>query len=160
SGKVDILKRIRPPPPESKFSLVADDVQVRTLGDTALVTSVKTVTWSGSGRPYSDKYRASNTYARKNGRWLLIARQQAHEWPPYVAKDVALNLKVDDAFTRGDKKATIVLIEISDYQCPYCRRFAAETLKQIEQNYVDTGRIAFVYRDYPLETMHPFAFKA
>src|ERR1700685_3540519 len=160
SGKKDILKGIRPPASGASVSIVAKDIQVRLLGDTGIVSSLKTRKWDSNHHPQSDEYRESNTYARKDGRWQLIASERAHAAPPYVAKDVLLNLKIDAEQLRGNKAATVVIVEFSDYQCPFCREFASRTMKQIEQSYIDGGRVGLVSRDYPLESMHPFAFKA
>lgn len=55
----------------------------------------------------------------------------------------------DDAFL-GDANAPVVMVEFSDYQCPYCNRFRLETLPLLKENYIDTGKLKFVYRDLPL----------
>lgn len=55
----------------------------------------------------------------------------------------------DDAFL-GDADAPVTLVEFSDFQCPYCRSFYNETFSQIKEQYVDTGKVKFVYRDFPL----------
>jgi len=64
----------------------------------------------------------------------------------------------DDAFL-GDKDAPITVVEFSDFQCPYCRNFFNETLPLIKKEYIDTGKVKFVYRDYPLSS-HKGAFPA
>ncbi|MBS3103924.1 DsbA family protein, partial [Candidatus Woesearchaeota archaeon] len=46
------------------------------------------------------------------------------------------------------------------FQCPYCSRFYSETLPSIQQNYISTGKIRFVYRDFPLSSIHPQATPA
>ncbi len=54
----------------------------------------------------------------------------------------------------GSDGAAIAIVEFTDYQCPYCRQHATETFPQIEQNYVNTGRVKYYLRDFPLE-FHP-----
>ncbi|MFV1997389.1 MAG: DsbA family protein [Acidiferrobacterales bacterium] len=49
----------------------------------------------------------------------------------------------------GNSKATIALIEFSDYFCPYCARFHNTTFDLIKQNYIDKGKLLYVYRDFP-----------
>lgn len=49
---------------------------------------------------------------------------------------------------KGNPNATVVVIEFSDYECPYCKNFHDTTLPQIMQNYGD--KIKFVYREYPV----------
>ncbi len=66
---------------------------------------------------------------------------------------------VDDDAVMGDEDAPVTIVEFSDYQCPYCSRFFGETLPLIKENYIDTGKVKFVYRDFPLEG-HPEALPA
>lgn len=64
----------------------------------------------------------------------------------------------DDAFL-GKKDAPVTIIEFSDFQCPFCRKFAEDTLPQLKKEYVDTGKARLVYRDFPL-SFHPAAIPA
>lgn len=59
--------------------------------------------------------------------------------------------------SRGPENSAVTLIEFSDFECPFCGRFFP-TLKRIEEQYGD--RIRIVYRQYPLPSLHPNAFKA
>jgi len=63
---------------------------------------------------------------------------------------------VDDDAIFGDKNAPITIIEFSDYQCPYCGRHFLETFPSIKSQYVDTGKVRIVFRDFPL-SFHPMA---
>jgi protein-disulfide isomerase len=60
---------------------------------------------------------------------------------------------------KGNGTAKVALIEFSDYQCPFCSRYSRDTLPQIASDYVDTGKIKYVFRDLPL-SFHKQAFKA
>ncbi len=55
-----------------------------------------------------------------------------------------------DAPVLGDTKAKIGIIEYSDYQCPFCSRFYSQTLPKLKKTYIDTGKVVFIYRDFPL----------
>jgi len=58
---------------------------------------------------------------------------------------------IADGAVLGDKsKAKVAIVMYSDYQCPYCQTFEKDTFGQIETDYVDTGKIVFVFRNYPL----------
>lgn len=57
----------------------------------------------------------------------------------------------------GSEELTIT--EFSDFQCPYCQMFWQNAYQEIKAKYVDTGKIKFIYRHYPLPN-HPDAFKA
>jgi len=60
----------------------------------------------------------------------------------------------DDPFI-GDPNAPVTMIEFSDFQCPFCKRFFDQTLPQIEENYINTGKVKLVYKDFPLISIHP-----
>lgn len=77
---------------------------------------------------------------------------------PVAARDIVLD--IGDAPTKGPKDAKVVLVEFSDFQCPFCGRFSRDTIPQVQTDYVDTGKIKYVFADFPLETIHPYAFKA
>lgn len=51
-----------------------------------------------------------------------------------------------DANNMGDPNAPVHLIEYADYQCPFCERFFTDTETQLEQAYVDTGKVYYTYR--------------
>jgi protein-disulfide isomerase len=53
----------------------------------------------------------------------------------------------------------VTIVEFSDFQCPYCRRHALQTLPKIVETYVDTGKVHYIFNDFPLES-HPNAPKA
>src|SRR2546426_8942793 len=60
----------------------------------------------------------------------------------------------------GRADAPVTLVEFSDYQCPFCQRFFAATLSALKKHYVDTGKVRYVFRDFPLDQLHPQARKA
>jgi protein-disulfide isomerase len=67
------------------------------------------------------------------------------------------NLTFDDDPVLGDADAPVTIVEFSDYQCPYCRRFAQDTLPQLRENEITDGTVRFVYKDFPLRQYHPKA---
>ncbi len=68
----------------------------------------------------------------------------------------AVAVSVDDDPVLGKSDAPVTIIEFSDFQCPYCLRWWEETLPQIKQAYIDTGKVRLIYRDFPL-AFHPGA---
>ena len=61
-----------------------------------------------------------------------------------------VEVSIDDDAVKGDKDAPVTIIEFSDYECPFCARFYTQTYGQIQKEYIDTGKVKFVYRDFPL----------
>jgi protein-disulfide isomerase len=91
------------------------------------------------------------------GQVLRLLRQR-----PAARSDVAegpVRASVADAPSVGRPDAPVILIEFSDYQCPFCKRFSTTTLPVLKKDYIDTGKVRYVFRDFPLE-MHPEARKA
>lgn len=79
---------------------------------------------------------------------------------PPQAPSQPISVSLDDDPVKGDPNAPITIVEFSDFQCPFCARFHANTLPKIEQNYLSTGKINFVYRDFPIQSIHPNALPA
>ncbi len=67
--------------------------------------------------------------------------------------------EVDDDASLGSDDATITMIEFTDYQCPFCSRHYTQTHGEIKKNYIDTGKVKLVVRDFPLG-FHPNAQKS
>ncbi|HEY6853130.1 MAG TPA: thioredoxin domain-containing protein [Gemmatimonadales bacterium] len=58
------------------------------------------------------------------------------------------------ARTKGRADAPLTLFEMSDFQCPFCRGFALETMPALDTEYVRTGKVKFVYVNFPLTRLH------
>ena len=54
-------------------------------------------------------------------------------------------------FSMGEAKAPLVLVEYTDNQCPFCQQFHNTAFAQIKANYIDTGKVRFISRDFPLD---------
>ena len=60
----------------------------------------------------------------------------------------------------GSSLARIGIIEISDFECPFCARFAVDTLPRLKERYIDRGLVRLTYRHLPLQSRHPSAMSA
>ena len=60
----------------------------------------------------------------------------------------------------GNPDAPITIIEFSDFQCPFCARFHIQTLPLILEEYIDQGKVKLVFRDFPIQSIHPNALPA
>jgi protein-disulfide isomerase len=86
----------------------------------------------------------------------LIKDMMMGKQPPL--EDVYIN--IEGAMTQGDTKAKVVMVEFSDYQCPFCGRHATDTYPQLMDQYVKTGKMRYILKNFPLEQIHPYAEKA
>jgi protein-disulfide isomerase len=82
--------------------------------------------------------------------------QAAQPQPPSGPVDIP----IDGAYAVGDPNAPITIIEYTDYQCPFCSRHFEQTYPQLKENYIDTGVVYYVFKDFPLTQIHPQAVLA
>jgi protein-disulfide isomerase len=69
-------------------------------------------------------------------------------------------LSIEGSERRGSAGAKVVVIEYSDFECPYCGSFARDTWPALEKAYVEPGQVSMAFRELPLEGLHPHAFRA
>lgn len=70
-----------------------------------------------------------------------------------------VEVSVDDDGMTGSIDAPVTIVEFVDFQCPFCARFHNNTFPQIDSEYIETGKVRFVVRDFPL-TFHANARSA
>lgn len=84
-------------------------------------------------------------------RLLLITRE--------IPEQKVASINVHGEPYRGNSGASVAIVEYSDFQCPYCARYVQEIYPKIEQDYIKTGKIRYLFRDFPLP-IHPQAMQA
>lgn len=82
-----------------------------------------------------------------------IDTSAADEPPPQT-------LRIAGRAAVGAATAPIMVLEFTDYECPYCAQYTAQTWPAIERDYVKTGKVRYVYKNFPIEQLHPNAFRA
>ncbi len=84
---------------------------------------------------------------------LSIAALVALAAPPALhAQDTLVTPRA-----RGRPDAPVTVYEMADFECPYCRDFATKTLPTIDQQYIKTGKVYWVFINFPLTQVHPNA---
>lgn len=78
---------------------------------------------------------------------------------PGAAPAQRQDIDIDDDPFLGDKNAPVTIVSFEDYQCPFCKRAFDQTFPQLKRDYIDTGKVKYVYRDFPL-SFHPQAQSA
>jgi protein-disulfide isomerase len=80
------------------------------------------------------------------------ATRSAAATPASAAPNEKVKMSVDAGwYSMGREDAPVTMVEFTDYQCPFCRRFETGTFAQLKKEYIDTGKVRFVSRDLPLE---------
>ena len=87
-----------------------------------------------------------------------IAAAQPKRTP--ALSNVSFDFAVAGAPSRGKADAPAVYMEFSDFECPFCGRYVKETLPRLIADYVDTGKMRYIFRQFPLESLHPNALNA
>jgi protein-disulfide isomerase len=72
------------------------------------------------------------------------------------APDEKVRVDLADVQVLGRADAPLTLVEFTDLECPYCRTFHVSTFERLKREYIDTGKLRFVSRDFPLD-FHPNA---
>ena len=72
--------------------------------------------------------------------------------------DAEVNIEGDPVM--GDKDAKVTVVEFADYQCPYCGYSYQQIYPSLVAEYVKTGKVKYVFHDFPLEQIHSNAFNA
>ena len=88
---------------------------------------------------------------------LQVGNQPENPGSPDLPQiEIVPSVSADDDPFLGDSEAPVTIVEFSDFQCPFCLRFVSDSFDLIKENYIDTGIVKFVYRDFPLSS-HPQA---
>jgi protein-disulfide isomerase len=97
---------------------------------------------------------AQNEAAEREALFALVRRDRG------PVKDESVVLNVAGHPSVGADEAPLVLLEFTDFDCPFCRRHLSTVLPRLLQEYVERGRLRYVFFDFPSETRHPAAFSA
>ena len=92
--------------------------------------------------------------------WLLAAPAAAQSGSGAARADTAATRDPLAGRTRGSPRAPVTVYEMSDFQCPYCRKFALETFPALDSAYVATGKVRWVFINFPLTSIHQNALAA
>jgi len=87
-----------------------------------------------------------------------LARQQARPVQAASSKPDTARVYANDRPALGAPDAPVTVVEFTDYECPFCKRFHQTTFKSLKRDYIDTGKVRWVVLDLPLP-IHPNAGK-
>jgi len=75
-------------------------------------------------------------------------------------EEMHLSVSVAEAPKMGNQNAPVAMVEFSDFECPFCKRYAQETFSSIRRDFIDTGKVGYAYIHMPLTNIHQRAFDA
>jgi len=61
---------------------------------------------------------------------------------------------------KGSTTSPVVLVEYSDYECPFCIRHFTQVMPEVEAAYIRTNKIRYTFRDFPIDQLHPESIRA
>lgn len=73
--------------------------------------------------------------------------------------NITVSSDIDVTYSKGNANAKVVITEYGDYECPFSAMFTLQILPQLQNDYIETGKIQFVFKDYPILN-HKYAQKA
>ena len=114
------------------------------LAGSVMAASFATPLTEKQGDAILDELRSIRILLQQQGNSTATVKR-----PPPAPQIVELSIK-DRPFI-GSEKAPLILVEFSDYQCPFCRRFHLNTFPKIKQEYIDTGKVRYVSLNLPLD---------
>jgi len=128
---------------------------------TALLGAALMTLWSSAAHAQSaDEQNREILNELRQIRQLLekLATPQPTGAP--AAGDQKVKMGAVTGYELGRHDAPLTMIEFADLQCPYCRQFHVTTFDQLKKDYIDTGKVRYISRDFPLDTLHPQAMQA
>lgn len=104
-----------------------------------------------------------SVYSTKDGRYLILSQglldmEEKVERTTQTTSNrntegqnrIQLALDLNEEPYIGNKDAKVIMVEATDYQCPFCKRAHDTTFPEIKRNYIDTGKLLYVVKDFPL----------
>lgn len=89
----------------------------------------------------------------------LIQERPATPKRPKAKAFEPADINISGSPVLGKADAPVTIVEFTDYQCPFCKRFATSTQGEIIKNYIDQGKVKYVLREFPLKSIHHNAEK-
>lgn len=64
--------------------------------------------------------------------------------------NIYVDESIDVTYSKGNANAKVIVTQFGEYQCQFCSKFAIEILPKIQEDYIEPGKILFIFKDYPL----------
>jgi len=144
----------------SRLSLYKNRLMIMESKNLLIVTSM--VMFLASCTATSTQHEATMAQLNEVQKELQVINARLDDFEERLQqnpKTARFDVNFGDDPILGSHEARIAIVEFSDYQCPYCKRFQTQVFPQLKKEYIDSGKVAFVYKDFPL-AMHANAKSA
>lgn len=133
---------------------------VATMTFYCLLTGVMSVVYADSGINQEAQVSAVQPDATNSlgVEYEKLLRMMEKKKAPVQSFDGALDVVGRPGI--GSKDSNVILVEFSDFQCPFCKQHQLGAAQQIHEKLVSTGRLRYVFLDFPMEAKHPLASQA
>jgi protein-disulfide isomerase len=102
-------------------------------------------------------YNGSQSRAISNNTNNPAPQAEQDPQDPIDARDINVDISEDTPYLGSKSKSKIAIIEFSDFECPFCKRFHEGARPDIIKQYVDTEKAILAWKDYPLDFHNPLA---
>lgn len=89
----------------------------------------------------------------------LLEKQAPPPPPPAPDENVNIEFPATGGYSMGKADAPLVFVEYTDFECPFCQQYHLNAFEQVKAQWVDTGKLRYISRDFPLD-FHPNARRA
>jgi protein-disulfide isomerase len=103
-------------------------------------------------QPVAPAVTKSNEDLNELKKLLRIARSPV--------KEISAELNLGGNPAKGNPNAVLTIVEFGDYECPFCRKHFMTNMPRLDREYVETGKVRYVFFDFPRNSQHKNAFKA
>lgn len=112
-----------------------------------------------SGMMIASAVLYNGAQSRVNNNTASNTAPQQDQNDPVDARNISVDLSEDTPYLGSKSKSQIAIIEFSDFECPFCKKFHDESRKEIIEQYVNTDKAILAWKDYPLDFHDPLATK-
>lgn len=89
--------------------------------------------------------------------WSKERTSPPRETPGAVA--LMAEVQFENSPSKGSIEAPVVVIEFSDFDCPFCRKFASSIMPNLDREFIETGKVQWFFKNLPLKGLHPEALR-
>jgi protein-disulfide isomerase len=116
--------------------------------------------WSASTKDELEAIKATQAEMQKDLAEIKKLLKDGARAPAKAAAFKEQVISIGNSPYKGNNDAPVTIVEYSDYQCPYCARSYRDVMPKLQEEYIDTGKVRFVMREFPLASIHKNATNA